>query len=117
MTLPDESLRAVKRSRDFLRSILPMKVSDFRKMGKDGFDEWRMRAYGCLRHYPGDYILAKRWADEVCEHGKDRRWCGACKESTQPVAKGGEGMRGVDSGIRFRVCAWFGLWCFSVRED
>ena len=83
MTLPNEQKRSLKRTRDFLRAILPMRLTDFRKMGKDGFEEWRMQAYSCLRHYPYDCHLDARWSDDVCEHGDMRRWCRKCEESTE----------------------------------
>ena len=71
MTLPSEQLRSLATTRQFLRDLstgprLPMLVL-------------RSRARQCLRHYPGSYTLATRWADDVCEHGQDRQWCGQCK--------------------------------------
>jgi hypothetical protein len=72
MTVASEEVYALKRTRTFLRALLtgprmPMKVL-------------RAEAGSCLRHYPGDYAVGKRWADDVCEHG-DRRFCRDCKES------------------------------------
>ena len=81
MTLPSEEIRALKQTREFMRKILTMRVTDFRKMSRDQFEEWRQGAYSCLKHYPFDLHIDERWADDVCEHGADRRWCKECKET------------------------------------
>ena len=54
MSLPEENKRALKATHKFMTAILGMKVSDFRKMGQEGFDEWRRDAYWCIKHYPFD---------------------------------------------------------------
>jgi hypothetical protein len=74
MTTPAEQVYALTRTRAFLRTLLtgprmPMKVL-------------RAEAGSCLRHYPGDYTLRLRWADDVCEHGDDRRFCRECQKPT-----------------------------------
>ena len=75
MSLPDEEVRSLKRTHKFMCDILAMRVSDFRKMKKEGFEEWRQEAYYCIKHYPIDFEIDKRWSDEVClECGRDRRW-------------------------------------------
>ena len=52
MSLKYEQYRSLHRTHQFMRDILTMRVTDFRKMGKDGFDEWRIDAYYCIKHYP-----------------------------------------------------------------
>lgn len=75
MSLPDEKVRALKRTHEFMRDILTMRVSDFRKMGRAGFEEWRREAYYCIKHYPFDYEIDKKWSDEVClVRGQDKRF-------------------------------------------
>jgi hypothetical protein len=66
MSLPDENLRALKRSQAFLREILYMNKNTFRKMTADEFESWRLSAYSCLRHYPMDHQLDQLYADTVC---------------------------------------------------
>jgi len=80
MTLPSESLRALSITRDFLRSLLDPKATPRvpRKV--------RDAAGRCLRHYPWQMHLERRWADDVCEHGNDRRWCGECKAACRLMA-------------------------------
>jgi len=73
MTLANESLRALKRTHQFLRDI-----SCAPKMMPA--TELRNRAMSCLHHYPFDCQLDRRWADDVCEHGDMRIWCRKCKE-------------------------------------
>ena len=72
MTLPSEEVRALQMTREFLRDILhgprmPTMIL-------------RQRAGSCLKHYPWDIYIQKRWLDDVCEHGKDRQFCRECKE-------------------------------------
>ena len=75
ITLPNEEVWALKKTHRFMRDILSMRVSDFRKMGKEGFAEWRKEAYYCIKHYPFDMHIDRRWSDDVCEEcGQDRRW-------------------------------------------
>ena len=71
MTLPSEEVRALRITRDFLRDILRGPRAPQKEM--------RQRAASCLRHFPFDYTITKRWADEVCEHGTDRQFCRECK--------------------------------------
>lgn len=52
MSLRFEQQRSLYATRQFMRDILGMRVTDFRKMGKDGFDKWRKEAYYCIKHYP-----------------------------------------------------------------
>ena len=72
MTLPSEKAKSIKRTRDFLREIaagprMPTKLM-------------RERANSCLKHYPWDIDIDKKWADEVCTKcGTDIEWC-KCKE-------------------------------------
>lgn len=65
MTMPNEELAALKRTHDFMRSILTMRVSDFRKMKKPEFEQWRENAYYCLKHYPADYIIDDLWENRI----------------------------------------------------
>lgn len=51
MTLPDERIRAIKNTREFLRRLLDPKATP--KVPKS----IRTEAYWCLRHYPGDLYL------------------------------------------------------------
>jgi len=73
LTLPSESLRAVKRTREFLRSILT----------ENRRPQFALKelASSCLRHYPFDFNLDKYWSEDVClEHGNDRIFCRECKQ-------------------------------------
>jgi hypothetical protein len=72
MTTPVESLRALKRTREFLREI---SVGKAMRIGV-----LRAKARDCLHHYPFDCHLDERWADDVCEHGYLRELCRKCKE-------------------------------------
>ena len=75
MSLPDENVRALKRTHEFMRDILTMRVSDFRKMKKEEFERWRREAYYCIKHYPFDCEIDQKWSDEVClACGQDKRW-------------------------------------------
>ena len=82
MTLPSESLRAVKRTREFLREISTGKAMRV--------TELREKARSCLHHYPFDCHLDERWADDVCEHGDMRVWCRKCDVTTVNDAIQGE---------------------------
>lgn len=59
MTMPDERLRAVERTREFLRGLLDPKKTP--KVPKT----IRRDAYYCLKHYPWDMHMAE--AAEKCE--------------------------------------------------
>ena len=61
MTLPYEEKAALKRSHKFLSSLITMRKTDFRKMTKEEFYDWRMKAYSCIRHYPMDYHIDKMY--------------------------------------------------------
>lgn len=51
MTLPDERVRAIENTREFLRSLLdPKKTPKIPRA-------IRRQAYWCLRHFPGNYDL------------------------------------------------------------
>jgi len=51
MTMPDERLRAVNNTREFLRSLLdPKKTPRVPR-------SVRMSAYRCLRHFPHEYEM------------------------------------------------------------
>jgi len=67
MTMPHEEVRSLKQTREFLRSILPMRLCDFRKMKKADFDKWKEGLHSCLRHYPWDTTIDRRWGDETEE--------------------------------------------------
>lgn len=73
MTLPAEQVHSLKRTREFLRSLLISKETP--RVPRVVRDE----AYSCLRHYPGDYHIDQRWADDVCTHGTDRIFCKKCE--------------------------------------
>ena len=75
MTVPSESLRALKRTRTFLREISTGKAMRI--------TELREKARSCLHHYPFDCHLDQRWSDDVCEHGTDRQWCRECGKPTE----------------------------------
>ena len=75
MTLPSEEVRALQYARDFIRDCatqprMPMK-------------ELRDRAFRCLRDFPLDYTIARKWADQVCIHGRDRQWCRQCEDAPE----------------------------------
>ncbi len=65
MTLPDEELHALKRTHEFMRNILTMRVTDFRKMGKEGFEQWRTDCYYCIKHWPYDFVLDELWVERI----------------------------------------------------
>jgi hypothetical protein len=75
MTLPSEQLYALNRTRDLLRSLLTGPRMPMIAL--------RSEASSCLRHYPGQYTLEQRWAEDVCEHGKDRQFCRDCDKPTE----------------------------------
>ena len=74
MTMPDESLRSLKRSHKFLSSLVFMRKQSFRNMSLEEFEAWRREAIGCLRHFPFDYQLDQLYAEVVCKE------CGECLE-------------------------------------
>lgn len=67
MSLPEEKKRALKRTHEFMRSLLTMRLSDFRKMKKEEFEEWRKEAYYCIKHYPFDVDIDRYFENEVCK--------------------------------------------------
>ena len=67
MTLPDQELQALKRTHEFMRSILTMRVSDFRKMKKEEFERWRTDCYYCIKHYPFDCTIDRLWEERIQE--------------------------------------------------
>jgi len=77
MTLPSEEVYSLKRTREFLRRI----ITGPRQPQKALKDE----AHSCLRHYPWDMHIEKRWAKDVCEHGTDRVFCQKCKSADRPT--------------------------------
>jgi len=75
MTMPSEELRALSKTRSFLRWILvEARAKDLR------IKDLRERASSCLRHYPYEITLLEKWSDKVCEHGNDRIFCMECKK-------------------------------------
>ena len=73
MTLPDEELRALKQTHEFMRNILTMRVSDFRKMKKGEFEKWRKDAYYCIKHYPFDYTIEALWEERIADMNRSIR--------------------------------------------
>lgn len=71
MTLPDEEVRAIKKTHEFMSKILLMKISDFRRMSKDEFEAWRIECYYCIKHFPFDSTIDKLWADRLSDMEKD----------------------------------------------
>lgn len=57
MTLPDERIRAVKQTRDFMYALLDPKLTP--KIPRK-IRQWALR---CLRHYPWDMDLASIFGD------------------------------------------------------
>jgi hypothetical protein len=53
MTLPDERYRAIRNTREFLRSLLDRKKTPRVPLNI------RKSAYACLRHYPGEFDMEK----------------------------------------------------------
>lgn len=75
MSMPDENLRALKRTHKFVSEILCMNKNTFRKMTKEEFESWRLTAYSCIRHYPFDIQLDEVYKEVVCrECGQDSRF-------------------------------------------
>ena len=75
MTLPDQEVRALNQTREFLRELLdPKKTPRVPR-------EIRRRASGCLHHFPFQIHIERRWSDEVCEeHGNMRQFCRECRQ-------------------------------------
>lgn len=71
MTTPAEQVRSLKRTHDFLRSILTESRRPQRALKEE--------ASSCLRHFPADYVINDKWSDSVCVHGDDGQWCPECK--------------------------------------
>jgi hypothetical protein len=92
MSLPDENLRALKRSHKFLTSIMTMRKQTFRNMSLEEFETWRKEAIGCIRHFPFDMQLEELYSSLVC------------KECGQPVEfhKMGCESKGVASASELR---------------
>ena len=67
MSIPEENLRALKRSHKFISSLLTMKKQTFRNMSADEFEIWRKTAYSCVRHYPFDCHLDQLYSDLICQ--------------------------------------------------
>ena len=65
MTLPDEELMALKRTHKFMRDILLMRVSDFRKMKKEEFEKWRTDCYYAIKHFPFDSTIERLWEGRI----------------------------------------------------
>ena len=72
MTMPDQEVRALSMTREFLHEISVgprMPTLELRK-----------RAASCLHHYPAKVHIDRRWEDDVCEHGS-RMFCRVCGDS------------------------------------
>ena len=75
MTTPAQRVHALNITREFLRDIATGKRMGplvLRKLARD-----------CLSHYPGEYHVKRRWADDVCEHGQDRGFYRDCRLQAQ----------------------------------
>ena len=68
MSLPYENKRALKVTHEFMRDILGMKVTDFRRMNKEEFAAWKKEAYYCIKHYPFDCQIDQMYKEV---YGKD----------------------------------------------
>ena len=64
MSLPDENKRALKKTHKFMRDVLMMRKTDFRKMTKEEFEVWRKEVYYCIKHYPFDYQIDELYRGE-----------------------------------------------------
>ena len=71
MTMPSEEVLALERTRAFLWDIATGPRAPTLVL--------RERARRCLRHYPFQFHVERRWADDVCEHGRDREFCAECR--------------------------------------
>jgi hypothetical protein len=67
MSMVDENLRALKRTHEFMRSLLVMRKQTFRKMTKEEFDKWQEEVYYCIKHFPFDYQLDGLYESIVCK--------------------------------------------------
>lgn len=74
MTMPSERVKALKAARAFLVDL----VSE-RPLPKTG--DIRARASACLRHFPWNSEIDRRWQDDVCFHGEDRPFCKECRDA------------------------------------
>ena len=80
MTMPSEEVMSLKCAHEFIRSILAMKPSDFRKMDKQAFKAWREEAYYAIKHYPFDCHIDELYKNHVCMNcGSDVEFC-KCKQ-------------------------------------
>ena len=78
MTLPHEEVRALKRTHKFMSNLLQatwsrryfIQLACRPKMR----ERLRSEAYSCIRHYPFDCNIDRRWPD-VCECGDSKRFC------------------------------------------
>jgi hypothetical protein len=96
MTMPSESLRAVKRGRDGWRQILTSKR----------MSQAELKALACdmLHHYPWDCHLNEYWSKYVCEHGQDREFCRKCNlENEGSISKQHKGCTCADS-VQLKDC-------------
>ncbi|MBD3261040.1 MAG: hypothetical protein GF334_05060 [Candidatus Altiarchaeales archaeon] len=69
MTLPDEELNALKRTRELLRFLLQSNLTTIRKEARS----IKERAGRCLKHYPWDLYLDKMWEGRIKEHNRSIR--------------------------------------------
>jgi hypothetical protein len=68
MTLPNEEVNALRRTRDWLRELATSK-----RMSQS---EIKRKCWGVLKHFPPDHRIEKLYQDEVCfECGQDNRFC------------------------------------------
>ena len=66
MTLPNEELRALKRTHEFMRELLAIpNKSHFTKMTKEEFADWKKEVYYAIKHYPFDYVIDQLWEERI----------------------------------------------------
>ena len=64
MTMPNEELRALKQTHEFMRWLLSVKKVDLVNMP---INDLRKQVYYCIKHYPFDCVLDKIWEERM--HG------------------------------------------------
>jgi len=61
MTIPSEEVRALERTRGFMRSLLTKNLTEIRKNAKD----IRAEARSCLKHYPWQMHIDELWKERI----------------------------------------------------
>jgi len=80
MTMRNEEVNALKRTREFMRDILHNA-----RMPQIALKD---RAYSCLKHYPPDYAIEARWPDVCHICNTDKVFCRCALEDDMGTEAG-----------------------------